>query len=85
MKTPECRHLGLIPNLKTRPSWSPDGTEIAYPRLNDFGIWDVWKVPALGGVPQRLISNGADPIEGLDLGSHAVREQRPIGGCAARE
>src|SRR5215471_18163574 len=38
------------PNLKTRPCWSPDGTEIAYARLNDSAIWDIWKVPALGGI-----------------------------------
>jgi Tol biopolymer transport system component len=48
-------------NFKARPCWSPDGTEIAYARLNGSGIWDVWKVPALGGTPQRLILNALDP------------------------
>jgi eukaryotic-like serine/threonine-protein kinase len=49
------------PNLKVRPSWSPDGTEIAYARLNDSGIWDAWKVPAFGGVVRRLILNAKYP------------------------
>jgi Tol biopolymer transport system component len=48
-------------NLKDRPSWSPDGTEIAYAQLNDSGIWDIWEVQALGGTPRRLILNATDP------------------------
>jgi eukaryotic-like serine/threonine-protein kinase len=49
------------PNLKTTPSWSPDGTEIAYARLNESGIWDIWKVPALGGTSRRFVLNASDP------------------------
>src|SRR6185437_14830656 len=60
-------------NLKTRPCWSPDGTEIAYARLNDSGIWDIWKVPALGGVPRRFILNAADPAWSRDGRSLAYR------------
>ena len=60
-------------NLKTRPCWSPDGTEIAYARLNDSGIWDIWKVPALGGVPRRFILNAADPAWSRDGRSFAYR------------
>jgi Tol biopolymer transport system component len=62
------------PNLKIRPSWSPDGTEIAYACLNDSGIWDIWTVPALGGVPRRLILNGADPAWSRDGSSIAYRD-----------
>ena len=48
-------------NLKSRPRWSPDGSTIAYSQLNDWGVWDVWLVPALGGTPRRLIVGGRDP------------------------
>src|SRR5579864_5191012 len=60
-------------NLKIRPCWSPDGTEIAYARLNDSGIWDIWKVPALGGVPRRFILNAADPTWSRDGSAFAYR------------
>lgn len=60
-------------HLKIRPCWSPDGTEIAYARLNDSGIWDIWKVPALGGVPRRFILNAADPNWSGDGRSFAYR------------
>ncbi len=49
------------PNLKVRPRWSPDGSRIAYARLNETGLWDIWLVPALGGTPRRLIAGGTDP------------------------
>jgi serine/threonine protein kinase len=54
------------PNLKTTPCWSPDGTEIAYGRLNDSGIWDIWKVPALGGTSRRFVLNASDPAWSRD-------------------
>jgi Tol biopolymer transport system component len=54
------------PNLKTRPCWSPSGTEVTYARLNDSGIWDIWQVPALGGIPRRLILNATDPAWSRD-------------------
>jgi len=53
-------------NLESRPCFSPDGTTIAYARLNDWGLWDIWQVPALGGTPRRLILNAADPAWSRD-------------------
>ena len=44
---------------------------IAYARLNDSGIWNVWNVPALGGAPRRLILNAADPAWSPDSRSLA--------------
>jgi Tol biopolymer transport system component len=48
-------------NVKARPRWSPDGTRIAYARLNEHGLWDVWVVPALGGAARRILANASDP------------------------
>jgi Tol biopolymer transport system component len=47
--------------MKTRPSWSPDGGTLAYAQLNDSGGWDIWEVPALGGLPRKVVLNAADP------------------------
>ncbi|MGA3327560.1 MAG: protein kinase [Terriglobia bacterium] len=49
------------PYLESRPRWSPDGSTIAYARLNHSGLWDIWGVPALGGTPRRLILSVEDP------------------------
>jgi len=58
------------PNLKSHPAWSPDGTTIAYARLDHSGIWDIWEAPALGGTPRRVILNAADPA--WSPGGHAL-------------
>ncbi len=49
------------PNLKYRPRWSPDGSKIAYARLNEAGIYDIWIVPAFGGTPRKILTGGGDP------------------------
>ncbi len=45
---------------KMMPSFSPDGTRIAYTTylVKDFG-WDTWSVPVLGGEPQRWLKNAS--------------------------
>jgi len=65
------------PNLESRPCFSPDGTSIAYARLNDWGLWDVWQVPALGGTPRRLILNAVDPAWSRDGRSLAYASGDP--------
>ncbi len=52
--------------VKATPRWSPDGTVLGYARLNEWGLWDIWQVPALGGTPRRLILNAADPTWSTD-------------------
>ncbi|HET7183808.1 MAG TPA: LpqB family beta-propeller domain-containing protein [Terriglobales bacterium] len=47
--------------MKARPSWSPDGGMLAYAQLNNSGAWDIWEVPALGGLPRKVVLNAADP------------------------
>lgn len=47
--------------MKARPGWSPDGGMLAYAQLNNSGAWDVWEVPALGGLPRKVVLNAADP------------------------
>jgi Tol biopolymer transport system component len=57
------------PSYKFRPRWSPDGTRIAYAQLNAAGLFDVWTVPALGGLPRRVIASATDPAWSPDGGS----------------
>ena len=47
--------------MKSRPMWSPDGSTLAYAQLNEFGIFDVWEIAALGGSPRKVILNATDP------------------------
>ena len=47
--------------MKAHPSWSPDAGMLAYSQLNDSGEWDIWEVPALGGLPRKVVLNAADP------------------------
>ena len=46
--------------IKADPTFSPDGSRIAYTVLDpqDFH-WDTWVVPALGGRPQLLLRNAS--------------------------
>jgi Tol biopolymer transport system component len=48
-------------NVEMRPRWSPDGTRLLFARLSDAGTYDLWVVPSLGGVPRRLVLDGAYP------------------------
>jgi serine/threonine protein kinase/Tol biopolymer transport system component len=63
------------PNVKATPRWSPEGTLLAYARLNEWGLRDIWQVAALGGTPRRLILNAADPTWSPDGQSLAYADR----------
>ena len=46
-------------SLKMAPTFSPDGSKIAYTVLDDKFGWNTWTVPILGGEPQELLPNAA--------------------------
>ena len=48
-------------NMKSRPSWSPDGSTLAYGQMNESGTIDVWEVSALGGSPRMVLQDAGDP------------------------
>ncbi len=48
-------------SMKSRPSWSPDGSTLAYAQMNDSGTMDAWEVSALGGSPRMVLQDANDP------------------------
>lgn len=46
--------------LEFAPAWSPDGRWISFVTWDDTGRGHVWKVPATGGMPQRLSRDPGD-------------------------
>jgi eukaryotic-like serine/threonine-protein kinase len=44
------------------PSFSPDGSEIAFSRSEVDGSWHLWKIPTSGGTPQRLTDTGSGEV-----------------------
>jgi serine/threonine protein kinase len=44
---------------KMSPSFSPDGSQIAYTSLPGSNRWDIWRVPVLGGQPGLWLTNAA--------------------------
>jgi tricorn protease len=57
----EARRLTAGPGVETNPSFSPDGSQIAFTGEYDGNV-DVFVVPAAGGVPQRLTWHPASDI-----------------------
>jgi hypothetical protein len=45
--------------LKMSPTFSPDGSRIAYTAVDPQFHWDTWVVPALGGEPQPIVRNAS--------------------------
>ena len=67
------------PDWTALPAWSPDGSIIAYARLDHSGLWDIWEVPALGGTPRRVILNAADPAWSPD--GHSLAYENTANGA----
>ena len=44
------------PRTKLAPTFSPDGSSIAYSVIEP---WDTWEVPVLGGEPHLLVPNSS--------------------------
>ncbi len=45
--------------LKMDPTFSPDGSRVAYTTVDPQFHWDTWVVPTLGGEPQPLLRNAS--------------------------
>jgi len=45
--------------IKLRPVFSLDGARVAYTVIGPKFLWDTWIVPALGGTPERWLSNAS--------------------------
>jgi len=45
--------------LKMSPTFSPDGSRVAYTTVDPQFHWDTWVVPTLGGEPQLLLRNAS--------------------------
>ena len=55
-KTRKTRLTGP-PFFALLPRWSPDGKWIALTGGNPEGRWRIYRLPAQGGAPERLIAN----------------------------
>jgi Tol biopolymer transport system component len=44
---------------KMSPSFSPDGTRVAYTTVDPQFGWSTWTVPVLGGTPQLTWKNAS--------------------------
>src|SRR5262249_11206218 len=45
--------------VKMGPTFSPDGSRIAYTVVDPSFGWDTWAVPVLGGEPRRMLANAS--------------------------
>jgi len=45
------------------PTWSPDGTQIAFAARAPGKLWGIYTVPAAGGTPEQLLSPDYDVLD----------------------
>jgi eukaryotic-like serine/threonine-protein kinase len=55
-------------NIRFAPSFSPDGTRIAY---SVIGPWEVWEIPVMGGEPRLMLRN-ASSLTWIDGGKRLL-------------
>jgi serine/threonine protein kinase/Tol biopolymer transport system component len=55
--------LTYPPGTATLPSWSPDGTMIAYVATEKGKPWKIFLVPAQGGAPEELVQETEDEVD----------------------
>lgn len=67
---------------KTNPTFSPDGTHIAYTTVDSRFNWDTWVVPVGGGEPRTLLRNASDLVW---AGPTELFSERPHKGIVAAE
>jgi Tol biopolymer transport system component len=67
--------LALTEGTDGTPSFSPDGATVLFVRQGGSGKSDVFRVPALGGAPRRIIEDGVDAAWSPDGSRIAVLRQ----------
>jgi eukaryotic-like serine/threonine-protein kinase len=57
------RQLTFPPMEASLPSWSPDGSQIAFSARRPGGHWQIYLVPAAGGDPLPVLADGSDDLD----------------------
>lgn len=55
--------ITFAPRVASLPRWSPDGTQIAVSLSEPGKPWQIFLIPAKGGVPEPLLSENANEID----------------------
>lgn len=65
----EPRQLTHDDRMKMSPVFSPDGSSIAYTRIDENWAWDTWRVPVAGGSAAPFLAN-ASGLSWIGQGKH---------------
>ena len=75
------RQLTNWPGIEDGPAWSPDGSTIYFGSNKDAKLGDIWRIPAAGGEPARLTSDGGyQPVVMRGDGGLLAQKVSPKGG-----